>query len=271
MKISSNKRYLSAYEKNQLLKYNVSIEDAENIIKESPEIPVEYITGFVDFCGSTFSINNNTLIPRVETEELVEMIVTDIFETIKTDVYKNSLIAIADVGTGSGAIGLSITKKLLDRQIKVNTFLLDISKEALEVAEKNSVELDIPKENIKLIESDLLNSFPFETKLDIIVANLPYIPQIQMADLDASVINHEPLLALDGGISGMELIDRLLTDIKNKVSPNGVIYLELDETHTEEDIIKPLLRNFKEDDFTIEMYKDQFGRNRFSKISFYTN
>ena len=261
-----NKRILTPYEKNQLLKYGIDIKKLLNT-----DAPVEYVTGHVDFLGLNLLVSPDVLIPRVETEELVKMAV----EQVENTQILNKTFQIVDVGTGSGAIVISITKKLSQNFAKKSRFEvtgLDISKDALMIAEKNlskinreikidgekSVNIRLP---IKFAQSDLLSQWDSTKKIDLIVANLPYIPSDRIEKLDNSVKDFEPHLALDGGPDGLNLVRKLLKQAENMISKNGVILLELDITHTQEK-----MKEF-EDEWKIEIVESKLGGVNFGVLS----
>jgi release factor glutamine methyltransferase len=214
-------RTWSAYELTQLLRYQI---DPDRALQDFPaELPVEYITGYVDFCGHVFCVNRSVLIPRVETEELVALAVQWIAK-------QNHKVRFTDVGTGSGAVAISIM--LAEPERIEQGVLVDISLPALAVARLNATRLLGSERNYyQLIKSDLL---PNQVQqLDLIVANLPYVPSSRIGKLAASVKDFEPHLALDGGDSGLDLISRLLKQAETKLAPGGVVMLEVDDTHTD--------------------------------------
>jgi release factor glutamine methyltransferase len=169
--------------------------------------PTAYITGKKEFYGLDFYVNKYVLIPRPETEHLVDKIIS------LSRSYP--LPVIADIGTGSGAIAISLALNLLNARI----FAIDISRDALKVADLNCLKHDVTQK-IKLICGDLLEALP--EKADIIVGNLPYV-----RTCDISADNYEPLLALDGGIEGLDLIKRLCYQVGKKINPNGCLLLEI--------------------------------------------
>ncbi len=247
-------RILSAYEKNHLLKYGFDPEQ----IDQYGEQPVEYITGRVEFLGKELTVSPAVLIPRVETEELVGLVVEDLLSN------PNEL-TIAEVGTGSGAIGLSIASQLIASNKPFQLMMSDISQEALAVAQKNRQRL-IPQlpSNAKLefLKSDLLEDFPSDLTFDYLIANLPYIPSDRLATLPDSVKDFEPLSALYGGADGLQLIDNLINQAKKILKPTGKIYLEIDDTHDEEKLAK-LSATYR-----VQVFPDQFGKNRFAVLQF---
>lgn len=249
-------RVLSAYEKNQLAIFNIS----ENDLVDT-DAPVEYITGFVSFCKRRFKVNQSVLIPRIETEELVEKVVSDAMT------FSQNPLHILDMGTGSGAIGLSIFLELKKRQKNCKVLLADISSDALKVASENGKNLaqqEFSEKNIAVIQTNLFESIPPQQKFNIICANLPYIPDVRIPLLQNSVKNFEPLLALNGGKKGLDLIKILLRDSEKFLSPNGIIYLEIDEIHDQNDF-KKIIKEFSLG-YSVRVEKDSFSRNRFARV-----
>jgi len=238
-------RILTPYEKNHLLHFGFELDK----IVDYGDMPVEYIVGFVKFFNQYFIVNKNVLIPRIETEELVDRIVRE---------YKDKkIVHFLEVGTGSGAIGISIFQKLFDLGITISCVLSDISSEALSVAQKNIDNLVEKKDSIKLVESDLLSNID-SLEFDFCVANLPYIPSSRINQLSASVKDFEPLLALDGGEDGLMLIKKLINELTEKKFV-GDVFLEVDDTHDYQSILS-VGGELK------EIWKDSFDKNRFAHI-----
>ncbi|KKS64400.1 MAG: Release factor glutamine methyltransferase [Candidatus Collierbacteria bacterium GW2011_GWF2_42_51] len=183
----TTKRKLTPYEQNHLRKWAPKI-DSDAIGDQ----PVEYTTGHVEFLGLDFLVTPDTLIPRLESEQMV----TDALQFI--DDHDLAHPTIADIGTGSGCLGISLAVKLAKRQIPYSIFLSDISLKALKVADLNAQRLLHSPENLFFLESNLLENFP-KIQFDLILANLPYIPSKNIAGLDPSVKDFEPKIALDGG------------------------------------------------------------------------
>ena len=258
----SKSRILSIYERNQLLKYSYK----ETDLLTKGNLPVEYLTGFVNFAGLDLKVNPNVLIPRVETEELVALLAHFAqTEYAATSVEKFSYL---EVGTGSGAISLAFFDFLLKQKklfAKLDQFIVsDVSPKALALAQENFVNLFTLTQlnKVNFVLSDLLSNVTL-SKFDLIVANLPYIPSAEIAKLDSSVKDHEPHLALDGGQTGFELIAKFLEQIiaKSMLKQKGQIFLEVYESHTQEFVQQnfPLLWQH----FFIQEIKDQFDRQRF--------
>lgn len=184
----------------------------ELLRQRSKGIPLQHLLGTVDFFGRIFSIDARALIPRPETEQLIERALT----------YKNRE-HILDVGTGSGAI--SITLALENKHAKIEA--IDLSREALELAQENAQRHEIT--HITWHHGDLLE--PLSKKqspacFDLIIANLPYIPKEEIPTL-AREIAHDPVMALDGGIDGLDLIRRLIEGASTYLKPGGYLLLEI--------------------------------------------
>lgn len=248
-------RQLSAYEQTHLARFGFT----DLPLPESDQRPVEYITGLVEFCDRIFAVTPDVLIPRVETEELINLARTYCSE------HSNHL-EIADVGTGSGAIGLTLHLELTDLYHSHTLFLSDISENALKIAQKNKNLLSDPANSSKLnlLRSDLLLNYPPAQKFDLIIANLPYIPTDRVKTLDNSVKNYEPLLALDGGPTGLNLIQQLLNQAHPRLKPQGAIMLEVDDSHTPTFLQAALTLPPR---FEMTHHHDSFGRNRFVTLT----
>lgn len=222
--------------------------DIEKLYKSSLEAlkenkPIQYVIGNVNFYGIKFIVNRNVLIPRFETEELVEQVV----EYTK-DLNKDK-IKILDLGCGSGAIGLTLKSILKDSEVT----LTDISKEALEVAKLNANNLNL---DVTFIESDWFSNVKLE-QYDIIVSNPPYIRTDE--EIEEIVKNNEPSLALYGGVDGLDCYRKILANIKPYLNNKFLIVFEIGESQKEEiyDIVDKYLK-----DIEITCKKDLYGRNR---------
>jgi len=250
-------RKFSAYEYNQLNKYGFDPNILASIV--NPDIPVEYITGKVDFYKHVFNVNKNTLIPRPETEELIE-IAKDL-----TSKFNKEKITFCDVGTGSGVIGITYASWLIDQNLNFEGYLSDVSSEALKVTKQNVDEIFTHKHlncftthqnsPLKIIESNLFNNYPKAKMFDLIFANLPYIPAKRIEELDLSVKNFEPMLALVGGEDGLVLIRELISHARTRLDTNGYMILEVDDTHI----------NASEfiNEWDVKVVKDSNDKNRF--------
>lgn len=222
--------------------------DIEKLYKSSLEAlkenkPIQYVIGNVNFYGLKFIVNRNVLIPRFETEELVEQVV----EYTK-DLNKDK-IKILDLGCGSGAIGLTLKSILKDSEVT----LTDISKDALEVAKLNANNLNL---DVTFIESDWFSNVKLE-KYDIIVSNPPYIRTDE--EIEEIVKNNEPSLALYGGVDGLDCYRKILANVKPYLNNKFLMAFEIGESQKEEiyDIVNKYLK-----DIEITCKKDLYGRNR---------
>jgi release factor glutamine methyltransferase len=175
--------------------------------------PLQYIEEYIPFYSIQINVDQRCLIPRPETEFLIELIKN------KSDNPKKIL----DVGTGTGCIALMLKKLYPESTVDA----CDISLEALGLAKENS---EINNLEINLFQSDLLNDVE-EVDYDIIVANLPYIPTETLSSLESEVVDYEPLIALDGGIDGLLYINRLIKEIEEKDIRNLTLFLEVDASH----------------------------------------
>lgn len=204
--------------------------------------PVQYVTGKVNFYGNQFLVNKNVLIPRFETEQLVEKTI----EYIKK--YFDDKISIIDLGCGSGAIGLTLSKKLKN----VDVTLLDISRDALNVAYRNALYLEV---DANFIESDMFSKVA--KKYDVIISNPPYIKTNE--EIEDIVKNNEPHLALYGGDNGLDLYDKILKDIKYHMNDKCLVAFEIGQTQGQD--IYNLIQKYLPGSI-VEIKKDLAGRDR---------
>lgn len=179
--------------------------------------PLPYVLGEWYFYGHTFFVSPHVLIPRPETELLVETAI-DWLER-----HPGQRLAV-DIGTGTGCIAVALAKNVPD----VHIVATDISADALAVAQANVARFKLDGQ-VELLNADLLA--PIDGPIDLICANLPYIPTQTLHTLD--VFGREPTLALDGGPDGLDLISRLLSDAPRVIAPGGLILLEIEATQTE--------------------------------------
>lgn len=247
--MNTNSRNLTPYEETQLARYGKTSNDLSD-----SSAPVEYITGKAEFCNNLFEVGPDVLIPRIETEELVASVVA----------WAESLsglhpLQIVDVGTGSGAIAVSVASILNKKGIPYHMTATEISKSALSFAVKNATQILGKNHKINFIHTSLLEGL--QLQFDCIAANLPYIPSERIAYLDASVKDHEPHVALDGGTDGLTLIRTLLSQAKGLLTPNGIILMEIDHTHT--------LTAWEEffADWEVTITHDTLQNTRFAKLT----
>ena len=231
----------------------IIINDSKEMAKEDEEkyfqyinklkngIPLQYITNNQEFMKLNFFVDENVLIPRADTEILVEEVIS-----LAND-DKNKIL---DVCTGSGAIAVSLAKYIKNS----NVMAIDISKEALKIAEKNSFNNNV---NIKFIESDLFNNLE-ENDFDIIVSNPPYIRENVINELSIEV-KHEPKIALDGGKDGLDFYRKLSSESYKYLKEDGYLCLEIGYDQKNEVI--EILKNEKKYK-NIYSTKDLFGNDR---------
>jgi len=212
--------------------------------------PIQYIIGATEFFGLPFLVDENTLIPRPETEELVEWII----QSTKSEV-QNTKLKIVDIGTGSGCIAISLAKNLPDAQVAA----IDVSEKALATAKKNAV---INKVTIDFICEDVLQLSTFDFRLstfDIIVSNPPYVRNLEKVEIKSNVLDYEPHLALFVDDDDALLFYRKIAELAQKnLSENGKLYFEINQYLGNETV--DLLQNmgFKE----IVLKQDVYGNDR---------
>ena len=183
----------------------------ETVKRRGAREPLQHILGTAEFHGRTFTCDKRALIPRPETEQLVEIAL----EIVKGKASPQIL----DIGTGSGVIALTLALELPSADVHA----ADLSPDALALAAENAARHGLP-DRIVLHSADLLP--PNDTKFDLIVANLPYIPADEIASLSPEV-RHDPLAALDGGPDGLDLIRRLTDTAPERLTPGGALLLEI--------------------------------------------
>jgi release factor glutamine methyltransferase len=216
--------------------------------------PLPYILGHWEFYGLDFDITPNVLIPRPETELLVE-------KAIKWLSASGERRTVADIGTGSGIIATSIAMHIPSARILAT----DISRAALKVAKHNAEKFHV-HHRIDFLECDLLpqhiDPLPTDRHFDLICANLPYIPTQTMRELP--IFGREPTLALDGGKDGLDLYRRLLDIVPNWLAPNGMLLLEIEATQG----LKALSLAYDLfSEASISLHQDLAGHDRLLEIS----
>ncbi len=180
--------------------------------------PIQYITGQQEFYGLLLHVTPAVLIPRPETEHLVEAVLHRL--------PHNAPLKIVDIGTGSGAIAIALATHLPEAQITA----LDLSPEALKIAHANALANDQPHnvaQRIRFLHSDLLSALPPNEQFDAIVSNPPYIPETDRPTLHPEVREHEPSTALFAGPQGLDIYRRLIPQAHAALKPNGLLALEI--------------------------------------------
>ena len=227
------------------LQQEVTDEDykfVENIfIKLASHIPAQYIIGHADFFGMKLKVDERVLIPRPETEELVELILTENPE-------KN--LKVLDIGTGSGAIALALAKNRPDWSVTA----ADISQEALDLSLENAKAQNL---NLSFIKSDCFSEI--SSKYDIIVSNPPYISRADEVEVGLNVLHSEPHLALFADEDGLAIYRRIAEDSKDYLNDGGKIYLEIGYKQGQS-VPALFMENLPEK--RVRTLKDQFGQDR---------
>lgn len=215
------------------------------------EEPIQYILGKTEFFGYPFYVDEHTLIPRPETEELVEWILNE----LKSE--KKSTISILDIGTGSGCIPISLAKKLPNTTITA----IDISNEALKVAKKNAM---LNKVDISFMEFDILSSNKMQTQFDVIVSNPPYVRELEKKEIKNNVLYYEPHTALFVPDDNPLLFyNKIATFTQKHLSKNGLLFFEINQYLGEETVQMLKQKGFS----SIILKKDGFGNDRMIKAS----
>ena len=224
----------------------------EDLIKKAvarlkKQEPLQYILGQTTFYGLSFKVNNDVLIPRPETEELVNW--------IKNDFTKHTTqLTILDIGTGTGCIPISLKKQLPSSLV----FGMDVSEKALHFAKSNAKRLDV---TIEWLHQDILNNDSFKTPLDIIVSNPPYVKLDEQVMMAKNVLEHEPHLALFVSNEDPLVFYRAITLFATKhLKENGVLYFEINQYLGKE--TKAMIADYG---FEVILKKDLNGNDRMIK------
>jgi release factor glutamine methyltransferase len=216
------------------------------------EIPVQYLLGKTSFYGLDFEVNPAVLIPRQETEELVDWIITSVN-------LANSAVPlrILDIGTGSGCIAISLAKNIKNATV----FALDVSQDALTTARKNATKNNV---EVTFISQNILETLDLKQQFDIIVSNPPYVRNLEKHEIHKNVLDNEPHLALFVADNDALIFYKKIAHLAQKsLSLNGQLYFEINQYLGQEmlDLLKSL--NFKD----IELRKDIYGSDRMTKAT----
>ena len=214
--------------------------------------PIQYVLGEWDFRSLTLKCDKRALIPRPETEELV----TRVLGYLNTEAQRHRGGLIVDVGTGTGAIILSLAKEFKENAVFLGT---DVSEGAIALAKENAAKCGLA-DRVKFVVMDGLDEFDEPQCVDVIVSNPPYIESSVCETLDPRVKDFEPRLALDGGASGLDFYDRYLSDAVNLLKPGGAVFFEIGENQGE--AVRRLMFDCGFDDIKIE--KDYAGHDRYA-------
>lgn len=227
------------------------------------EIPIQYLLGKTSFYGLEFEVNSDVLIPRPETEELVDWII----QSTKYEV-RGAKLKVLDIGTGSGCIAISLAKNIPNAEV----FAIDVSEKALATAKKNAVMNEV---EVNFIKTDILKTddlkklhtshFPLPTYFDIIVSNPPYVRELEKLEIKKNVLDNEPHLALFVDDNDALIFYRKIAELAQKnLSPNGQLFFEINQ-YLGKEMIQLLEKiGFK----NIELRKDIYGNDRMIRGEF---
>lgn len=219
------------------------LEELEDVLKQREQrVPLQYLMGECEFMGYDFYVDERVLIPRQDTECLVELAVESIRE-------KSTKVKVLDLCTGSGCIGISVAKLCPDTEVT----LADISDGALAVSKKNAQNLSA---DVTLIKGNLFENI--EGRFDYILSNPPYIPSEVIEGLMPEVKEYEPRLALDGEADGLSFYRKIIDEAPDYLNPDGRIYFEIGAEQGED-----LTRLMNERGFSeVKVHKDLAGLDR---------
>lgn len=227
--------FIKEFSAEELEKINEAVEKRIN------HVPLAYIFGKTNFYGFDFVVSSDVLIPRLDTEILVEKIIEEINS-------RSEAVSILDIGTGSGAIAISVCK-----ETGAKTTAVDVSEKALEIAKQNA---KLNQVDITFIKSDLFENIS-DLKADIIVSNPPYIETAEIDKLMPEVKEFEPILALDGGESGLDFYERIINDAGRHLNPGGKLFFEIGYNQAES-VSNLMKQKFK----NVEVIKDYLDNDR---------
>jgi release factor glutamine methyltransferase len=233
------------------------LSEIKNIVKRlQKEEPIQYILGETEFYSLPFLVDENTLIPRPETEELVEWVINEIQE-IRSKNQDNKL-NILDVGTGTGCIPISLAKNLNNVSISA----IDVSLEALKKANQNAI---LNKVDITFLEIDILKAKELPKKYDFIISNPPYVRELEKIEINNNVLQNEPHLALFVDDENPLIFYKKIADLaKQDLTKNGLLFFEINQYLGKETVEMLQQKGFK----NIELKKDFSGNDRMIKATY---
>jgi len=228
----------ATFSEEEVLQWNEILE------KLKQYIPIQYILGKTHFYGLEFEVNENVLIPRPETEELVDWIISNNL--------KSANLKVLDIGTGSGCIAISLATNLQDAHVSA----VDVSEKALATAEKNAQNNQV---KVNFIRKDILKTEDLEQQFDIIVSNPPYVRNLEKEEVKQNVLDHEPHLALFVDDQNALVFYQKITELaKINLSKNGQLYFEINQYLGKEMMDLLEQKGFQQ----MELRKDIYGNNR---------
>jgi release factor glutamine methyltransferase len=254
--------YLILEDKFQLKRLDLALDpsfefsaEAMKILEElvtqlKTEIPIQYLLGTTEFFGLPFMVNENVLIPRPETEELVDWIVQE-----DKKIERQKQIKILDIGTGTGCIAISLAKNIPNAAV----FAIDISAEALEVAKKNA---EINTVTVTFLEKNILETDDFFGQYDIIVSNPPYVRNLEKQEIKKNVLDNEPHLALFVDDLDALIFYRKIASLATKIlNEGGQLFFEINQYLGKEMVDLINISGFAD----VELRKDIYGNDRMTR------
>ena len=227
------------------------------------EEPIQYIIGKTEFYGLPFLVDENTLIPRPETEELVEWVLEEVgslkFEAGSEELEdgNDKSLSILDIGTGTGCIPISLAKNLSEVKIAA----IDVSVDALNIAKKNAA---LNKVEVDFLEVDILEAEKLLQKFDIVISNPPYVRELEKVEIQNNVLQNEPHLALFvSDKNPLIFYDKIADLAKNHLNKNGLLFFEINQYLGKETSSLLEGKGFK----NIQLKKDLFGNDRMIKAN----
>ncbi len=237
----------SVFSENEILNWNAILE------KLKIQIPIQYIIGTTHFYGLEFFVDENVLIPRSETEELVDWIVK-----LNSKLSKKKNLKILDIGTGSGCIAVSLAKNIPNSEV----FAIDVSENALAIAKNNAILNKVP---VTFLHKNILETKDLSQKFDIIVSNPPYVRNLEKAEIKPNVLDNEPHLALFVPDNDPLIFYKKIAELAAaNLNPNGQLFFEINQylgKETQELLESIGLKN-------IELRKDIYGNDRMIACNF---
>ncbi len=229
----------------------------EKVLRRAGHEPIAYLTGHKEFWSLNFEVNPNVLIPRPETEMLVE-------ETLSIVSTQTGPMTLVELGTGSGAVSIALSKSLKH----LNTTRLiatDLSREALRTAQKNAALHGVEK-SIHFVQGDWLRPFSSHSRwIDLLVSNPPYISELEMFSLPETVKGYEPVKALSGGSDGLEAIRQIFHQAVTQLKTGGWLLLEIGETQGPQILTLAQEHHFN----PITILRDYAGKDRVLKACYH--